>query len=147
MVSHPTIPTTHICFEYDPETIVRDQWLLLIRSFPNIQGWERSLPTTEKITDGIQVIQAVDQLPNIPLIILSPQQARYIPGTQNLAHFNHPQEAIYYFGSDNDHLRPEAIAKREYQTVYIPIAEQLWSPQAAGIVVYDRFAKMGMLSP
>ncbi|MBI3290363.1 hypothetical protein HYZ78_03115 [Candidatus Microgenomates bacterium] len=132
-----------ICFEYDVRALIRNYWLLNIQTF-HVQAYERNIAEDEMVTDGIIGIKTIEDLPeNIPLIIISPKNAEYVPGEIALPAFKHPQKVIYYFGSDKNYLSKEELGNRTYQTVYIPIEgeEQFWAPQAASIVLYDRFVK------
>lgn len=62
--------------------------------------------------------------------------------SENLVDFEHPEEAVYVFGSEDCGLNKEEMALCDY-IVQIP-SEKSWSlnvSQAAGIIAYDRFAK------
>lgn len=89
-----------------------------------------------------QCITNVDELPEVPLIIIQPQEGKYITGKISLATFEHPKNAIYFFGADHEHLTPGELGSRipEYQ-VYIPVKGEMFSWVAAAVVLYDRIIK------
>lgn len=63
-------------------------------------------------------------------------------GSENLINFEHPEEAVYIFGSEDTGLSKEDMSLCDY-IVQIP-SDKSWSlniSQASGIIAYDRFAK------
>ena len=138
---------TSICFEYDQRQWHRDMWLYLVTAF-EVQGYERGRPEIMDSMNnfGVLKIQNAYDLPLEPrLVIITPKNSKYLPGEVNLYKYVHPQNAIYYFGSDRSNLGPEMFEGLEYELVYIPQnnmeVNELWTHQAGAITLYDIEAK------
>ena len=125
-----------LCFHYDIR--FRDFWDQIVRTYKARTAYEVGTPEDVDIGPwtGINSLSEIDMCPRI---FFSPSDARHMPGTISLDDFEHPEEAIYCFGSDNEN---SPIVECE-QAVYIatPDPAPLWSVQAAGIVLQDRFRR------
>ena len=119
-----------ISFYHDSRFI--DFWDSLIRGY--------SISNIYEINGPGDVWRSVNSIPDIPRVIFSPVDAKYMPGETKLEDFQHG-DFLYVFGSDEFHN--PYIDAIDY--IYIPIRSgvSLWSVQAAAIVLYDRSVKYG----
>ena len=136
-----------VCFAYDKDPTIRDEWVLNLNTFDVEGRFERNNPRPDEPNRfKLTWIKDATDLPleNNELIIVSPKDGRYIQGEISLVDFEHPKDAIYFFGTDEDRLRPHHIGEDvNYRSVYIPASPDLWSPQIGSIVLYDRMVKLG----
>ena len=137
-----------ICFEYDERGWNRDLWLYVITGF-GVGGFERGRdPEMTGNHFGTVAVQDVYDLPtDRPLVVLQPLASSF-PGEISLKNFVHPENAIYYFGSDRGNTTAEDLEGLEYDLVYVPQADnvvqnELWTHQIGGIVLYDAMTKAG----
>ena len=148
-----------ICFEYTLNGYHRTQWLQLVSAFKPDFAYERTGRPVEDedrkdILDAARVDGTIPvaDLTGVPhrdmrLVVLSPQSAREVVPTIALPDFNHPENAMYYFGGDREHTGLEDLEswpKRD--VVYIPTLsdreqDEFWSVNVGGIVLYDRMAR------
>ena len=135
-----------ICFEYDPRGWNRDLWLYLVTGF-EVQGYERGRDKDMKGNHfGTIAIDSIDELPDKPIVILSPRYASNFEAKHSLLDFKHPKDAIYYFGADKGNIELEEFGDRDITIVYIPQPtkekhNELWSHQAGAILIYDIILK------
>jgi hypothetical protein len=91
-------------------------------------------------------IDTTAELPDRPLVVMAPQEGRYIQGTENLKGFVHPENAIYLFGPSHRHLNDEDHMGERVADhyVYIPfVKNESWGYSAAYILLWDRELKNG----
>ena len=104
-----------------------------------IGGDEKDLG--RKAMRGAISINAAGELPNdIPLILMSPKNARNYPGTLPLTKFNHPDKAIYMFGPDDNHVCDDHMGSRTPDVgVFIPTEtdDQMYAHVAYNITAWD----------
>lgn len=127
-----------IAFFYDPR--LTDFWDQLVRTFAVNAAHVVGLPEDFQ-TSTWQALASVDEIENLssPRTMFSPASAELAPGAVALSDYTHPDEAVYVFGSDEQHnpaIDCDAI-------VYVPTprADPLWSVQAAAIVLHDRWSR------
>lgn len=139
-----------VCFKHDEShlSLIRDEYYELLKAFPDIEVYERDVDievgsdyngrSFTSITNG-------DDLPEgVTVVIISGQAAEYIQGTISLKDYVHPENVIYFLGDDHSHLTQADIGTiTTHDVVYIPIATNVWSPQALSIILYDRIVKNG----
>lgn len=92
------------------------------------------------------LIGSAEELPNLPIVALQPDNARYMPGTISLPGFEHPGECIYLFGNDHTHLCSDQMGARVPDSlVFIPTAshDEMYSWTAGAVSLYDRAIKNG----
>ncbi len=79
------------------------------------------------------------------LVVLAPDNGQYVQGDESLVDFVHPDDAIYYFGSDKSPLGPKEVGRPPDHRVFIPTAskDDLFSWQAYAMVAWDRLVKSG----
>lgn len=77
----------------------------------------------------------------LPLVAVQAQDGHLFQGTIALPDFEHPEECAYWFGA-TDGINTDPAADFY---VYIPAAPtwEMYSHQAAAIVLYDRYVKRG----
>lgn len=139
-----------ICTSYDEDLWKRLQWGFIRDHFSLGPHWVRGLPDDyENVkqyrlgTPPVQVTSAAD-LPDWPIVLLSPSNGKYTQATQNIVTFEHPLEAIYYFGSDTGSMRLEVDFpdRQPDHLVYIPANKYPMHAYIAGaIIFYDRMVK------
>lgn len=78
------------------------------------------------------------------IVLLAPPNGTNIQGVTNLLNFVHPTNAIYWFGSDANHLESEVFTDRPPDHyIYIPTdsIDQMYAAAAYGVVAWDRRLK------
>jgi len=134
-----------VCLEYDSREQFRRAWGYIVQECYIPNAWERN--TAEGMDyylwEDWHFNASVHNLPD-PIIVLSPEDGSKIQGKESLYTFEHPEDAVYFFGSDTRDLHHEHLEGREYKTVYIPNSGFMHSFTAAAMVIYDRKLKMGI---
>lgn len=138
-----------VCFKSEHRGWMQDQWSWVFSNFGVTEIWERDCGECgdAEIYQPVTKINTAAELPaGRPLIVLSPQEAKFIPGTVSLSDFVHPDDAIYLFGgsmanlNDEDDLGgrvPDAV-------IYIPtVSLEMHSHNAAYVTLWDRYVKRG----
>jgi hypothetical protein len=125
----------------------QDQWSWVFTNFGITDIWERN-KLDDRDTKIYQESVAVDttaDLPDFPLVVMSPPDARFIPGTISLADFDHPDDCIYLFGANHDVLSDIYLGDREPDhAVYIQTVKgEMYSHAAAYVTLWDRYVKRG----
>ncbi len=108
-----------------------NQWSYVLSHFKPSQIYLiGDYKTSDKIYNN-----AIKGLPDKDLIILAPKNGRYIQGEIPLNEFKHPSDAVYYFGSDREHMN-----NMEGTKVYIPTDDnsEMYSWVAGAITFWDR---------
>ncbi len=76
-----------------------------------------------------------------PIVVVSGDNAREVPGTKSLVDFEHPDDVVYLFGGDHTILRTDLPY---VDCVYIPSdGAEFYSHVAGAVVLYDRVLKRG----
>lgn len=91
-------------------------------------------------------IDSCEELPNIPIVALQADNARFVPGTVPLPNFTHPDECVYLFGNDHTHLCDDQLGTRVPEhVVFIPsdTHDEMYSWIAGAIAFYDRAVRHG----
>ena len=98
-----------------------------------------------KFVDAVLVRTAADLPKDQPLVLLSPSAAKYIPGTDPITDFEHPENPVYMFGSNRGHLGEDDMGSRTPDhSVYIPGGcSDMYDFMAGSVVLYDREMKRG----
>lgn len=100
----------------------------------------------QKALDGATYISSVADLPNDPLVLLTPSNARFVPGDTNLTSYSHPANAIYLFGPDDLHIHDDFLDGRIVDKVFIKTdaeAPHMFAATAYAITHYDIAVKSG----
>lgn len=134
--------TWGVCLEYTAVEQFRRAWSYLVQECEIPNAWERDTEEGMDYSnwDNWRFDTDVLDLPD-PIIVLSPKDGSKIQGEKSLYEFIHPENAVYFFGSDTRNLHDDHLKGREYQTVYIPHTGHIYSFEAAAMVVYDRKLK------
>jgi tRNA(Leu) C34 or U34 (ribose-2'-O)-methylase TrmL len=84
-----------------------------------------------------------DELPDVPLVLLQPDNGKFIKGTVSLEQFEHPEDCVYLFGPDTYHLHPDLLGREPDHVVYIPTDTQrdMFSFVAYAVTMWDRKMK------
>ena len=129
-----------LCFAYDQNARTRNEWAFLIDWFGVTDSWEYGKPDDVDGYPKSTGITTSAELPDKPLVVLTPAEARTVKGTQCLHDFVHPEEAIYMTGGNHVHMAESPMFNgRDYQTVYIPVDQyELYAIFAATMAFYDR---------
>ena len=107
------------------EHLLDSQWKYLLRAF-DVEEMSR------------------EEIGDLPVVVIQPRYARYVPGTVCLSEFSHPDDPIVYlFGGSHSVMRETDLAGLNIiDIVYIPVHDdwELFSSQAASIVLWDRIS-------
>lgn len=79
------------------------------------------------------------------LVVFSPLRSEKFPGRTPLGGMTHPEDATYFFGSDNGRVTSETIGLEPTQVVGIECKgfDHLFAHVAAAVVLHDRLVKRG----
>jgi len=93
---------------------------------------------------GAKVVADAKGIPG-DLIVFSPLRGEKLPGLVPLGAMTHPENATYFFGSDNRHLTSETVGTDPKKLVGIECEgfDHLFAHVAAAIVLHDRLVKRG----
>lgn len=135
-----------MCFFYTENVRRNDEWEELDKAFPECKTWELNQSLTKGTVMYLNNSNGIKSLTELPegydIILIQPKGGREIQGETSLIDFNHPENCIYIFGTDDWYLPAKFIEGINIKDkVYIPIQGELWASQAAGMVLYDRLLK------
>lgn len=137
-----------------------NQWDYLLANFEPDKFWiihpDHLVPSCN-LAKRAQRIYSCAELPSeVSLVLLQAKNGKYLQGDTPLNHFAHPENAIYFFGSNNEQLYlPEQVkdptppngsyfeGRKPNYKVYIPIDSnhEMYSWIAGGITFWDRRMK------
>jgi len=90
------------------------------------------------------VLLSVDQVGQRPVVLVQSRDGVLITGDTDLTDFQHPEDVCYFFGASNGIIKPSDLSwLNVLARVYIPSVPtwELYAPQAAAIVLWDRKMK------
>ena len=123
-------------------------WSYVLAAFGVDDVWIRcsddNVDFVAQHSNGSLIASAAELPGDRPLVIMTPDDGRHVQATRTLLDFEHPAGGIYLFGHDHLYLDPEDDlgGRTDYQAVSIPSGGgEIFSYQAAGIVLYDVMAK------
>jgi len=125
--------------DHDPASI--DHWVTVLSGFPGVQVFSVGTPPDwwaghKTVRDAIPIEET-----DSPIVIVSPEGARKLPGTVSLVDYTHLDDVIYLFGGDHSILTTELSYA---DSLYIPSdGAEFYSHVAGAIVLYDRMLKSG----
>lgn len=130
-------------------SVFQNQWSYILENFAPDQvyligGKHVGLNKDRPFKDA-QVITSAEDIKG-ETVLVSPYNARYIPGELNLVNFLHPKDCTYIFGPDNAHLSAVEMGDaRPDHSVFIDSARgtELYSFVAAGITLWHRTSQYG----
>lgn len=122
------------------------QWSYVISHFQprNLYTLGSLDPRVNPFKEYIQ-INTAEEIPGT-LVVLSPDNGRYIQGNESLLTFQHPETCCYLFGSDSVPLNEDHLGARiPEHIVYIPhdTPDTMYSFIAGALTFYDRRMKRG----
>lgn len=135
-----------VCFKQERRPVYQDQWSYLFSNF----GIESIFQIP--VENGADLYQATKKIANagsLPkdksLVVVQPQDGKYVQGTESLSDFEHPDDAIYMFGGSHDVMTLEDLGGRVPEhTVFIPLVKhECYAFSAAYMVLWDRKVKNG----
>ncbi len=137
-----------VCFKSEHGGWMQDQWSWVFSNFGITEIWERGFASTDsKIHQPTIRIDTASELPaGRPLVVLAPPDGRYIKGTESLADFQHPENAIYLFGGSHNNVSDEDDlgGRVPAALVFIPMIEhECFGHSAAYMTLWDRYVKRG----
>jgi hypothetical protein len=138
--------TIGICFVGEQRRDTQDQWSFLLSNFGDPECWEIEKASVEAVYQKPVKIKTAEELPSDrPLVVLAPEAGKYVQGTENLKDFEHPDDAIYLFGSSHLNLCEDEMGDRVADhCVYIPLVKcECYAPPAAYMTLWDRYVKRG----
>jgi len=138
-----------ICIDYEDYIAHQTQWDYALMNFPVNTIYVHNVDSKEtlrgRVIEGATYLESVSELPQDSLVVLSPKKAKFVPGEHALSSFDHPDNVVYYFGSNSEYLLKEYFVDRKPDhLVYIDLASHfdMWSWMAWAIVAYDRITKI-----
>jgi hypothetical protein len=138
-----------VCF--NPRSGARlKEWDFVLSHFPPSYVYlygagEEKIEAYHLIKDATRITTAAD-LPEVPLVVLSPPAARFLPGQIRLRDFKHPEDCVYLFGPDHDNLNEDHLGGREPASlVYIQTDThyEMYAHTAAALTLYSRSLQRG----
>lgn len=123
----------------DPTSV--DQWATVLAAFPGVKLYAACdtpdwWSEYKCFRDAVSVSEATS-----PIVVVSPENARRLPGTTSLVSYEHPEDAVYLFGGDHTILETDLPYS---DCVFIPSdGAEFYSHVAGSIVLYDRMLKRG----
>lgn len=137
--------TWGFCLEYTPVEPFRRTWGYLVQECNIPNAWERDTGDGEKYACWQPPWHFDAKLDDLPeeceLIVLTPEDGSKLQGRESLVYFEHPENVVYYFGSDKKDLHLYHLEGKKFRSVYIPNCGFMHSHTAAAMVVYDRMMK------
>ena len=127
----------------------QNQWSFLLSNFGVVDVWEMGNDggPDSHIYQKTKKIRKASELPDTPLVILAPQDGRFIKGVESLMDFQHPDDCIYLFGGSHKVLTHEEIDRKADHLVYVPFKKhEAYSHAVAYMTLYDRKLKRGQSS-
>ena len=133
-----------VCFSVSTVAF-QQQWDYVLCNFePDEIYVLGELPDATTLNKKCTNITTADDFPDVPLVLLAPDNGRYIQGTTSLDEFTHPEDCIYMYGSDALYMNEEFLGKRKPDhIVYIDTdtKDDMYSFVSYGVVMYDRRVK------
>ena len=137
-----------VCFQYTEIEFERNQWDYVLSNFrPDkifIQGNYFTGIQLSKTTADAEIISDISELPkNMSLVVMAPKHGRYVAGEISLDKYEHPLDAIYYFGPNSRFNEKETFENIKCDKVYIPTSspDDMYNYVAYAVTAYDRFLK------
>ena len=132
-----------VCYKAEAKRTFQDQWSFVFSNFGVSDIWEFPTENAEKIYQPTVKIESAADLPDRPLVVVQPQDGKYVQGTESLVDFVHPADAIYMFGGSHDVMTQEDLGGRTADHyVYIPLVRhECYAFAAAYMVLWDRMQK------
>lgn len=133
-----------VCHCSETKTWLQDQWSFLYSNFGLKLPYIWQIGGESDVYQKPEIINDASGLPDVALVVLAPEQGKYIQGIESLITFEHPQNCVYIFGGSHSNLSEEELAGRAYRSVFIPTVEhEMYAHAAAYITLYDRLVKHG----
>jgi hypothetical protein len=135
-----------LCFHYPADQLQRDQWDAVVAHFGprNVYLLGEPQPIKSKPLRLANVtFVTADSIPGTQ-VLMTPKNARFVPGETSILDFEHPDDCTYYFGPDWEHLRLGGMNRPDFR-VYIPLDDdtEMWSFMAAVLTLWDRRLRHG----
>lgn len=137
-----------VCFRYNSNQTFMNQWDYVVCNFkPDrifVYHDEDTEPFISNPLKEATFIKSISELPNdSTLVIFNPENGRTIQGEQSLFDYVHPENAIYYYGSDSETMQIEDFEGKEYDKVFIPTdtVDNMYSFVAYATTMHDRRLK------
>lgn len=143
--------TVGVCFQSEHRGWMQDQWSWVFSNFGITEIWERDADhdgyrgKDGSIYQPTIKIDTAAELPERPIVLLTPKEGRFFNGNTSLKDFDHPEDAIYFFGGSHGVLSEEDFGGREpHSLVFIPFVKfESYSHSAAYVTLWDRYSKRG----
>lgn len=140
-----------LCIPLPTSGSFQNQWDFALSNFTPDQlfviGDSSDAPETNVFSKlNATYLSSMDELPDQPLVLMAPKNGFYIQGEIELSEFQHPENAIYIFGSDNYQMSEDIIGSVEIDfKVFIPTDSQhdMYSWSAYVVTMWDRRMKNG----
>lgn len=135
-----------VCIRHPEREFWLNQWEYLFSHFEPDRIWILNPPDGAAYYANVDRIAGLDELPEVPLILMAAPSSRYVQGDEPLVSFKHQRDAIYLFGGDHMNFCKDDFNNRSPDhRVYVPTATQdeMYSWIAGAITFYDRVVKRG----
>lgn len=135
-----------VCYKGEGIRMADNAWAHVLDHFGVTEIYERGDSPYGPLVPTIHVKDAAGLPADRPIVVAAPKTGAYVKGDINLVGFEHPDNAIYFFGTAWDALEfdEELGERRPDYSVYIPSAHhELFPFDAAAIIFYDRYIKRG----
>jgi len=140
-----------VCIPYSNQSEYRLQWNYIFNNwsidkiyfigeniYPESNEWALHFAVRNKTLEFISSYSKILE----PLIVVSPKEAKYLPGETSLSTYTHPNDCCYCFGNNDGFLQIDTDTTIQNK-IYIDTVGELFSWTSAGIVLYDRVTKNG----
>ena len=135
-----------VCFHYEEPNDARNQWNVALSHNPVRNAYVRNCasPTFSLDRSGANLVKVRDgdDLPDLPLVLISPPTSPEFPGKISLFEFEHPEECIYFVGSNRTMLDKKQMGqtRKPDHSVFIPTENiyTMYAWTALAITLYHR---------
>lgn len=132
-----------VCFPYATD---QNQWDYVLSNFKPETIWILNAPEDARLPKGARRLNTAEDLPDNPLVVLAPKEGRFVKGEMSLVDFEHPEDAVYLFGQNNQNLSELELGNRvPDHVIYIPTSDhvEMYSWTAYAVTYWDRSMKHG----
>lgn len=119
-----------------------NQWSFVLSHFQPDKVWIHGETSPNALkTLGAESLSALSSISSLGhLVVAAPNDGYSVVGEIPLQKFEHPKDAIYFFGSNHRHLESHVLQEVEYSAVYldVPGHSEFWNFVAAAIFFWER---------
>ncbi len=134
-----------VSFHLEEQNDGYNQWNVALSHIPVRTAYIRNHSPVFKInrsrTNAIKIRDADDIPLELPLVLVSPYNSSEFPGEINLFEFKHPEECVYFFGSNRMDMNKQQLGNRKPNySIWIPTSEDytMYAWTAMTLTLYHR---------